>query len=116
MDMSAVQEGTDGTVADPISLTLEQKVEELLWEVFGGNHRVKKVLNKNFFFEVVPHGSVSTFDDNRLTKLVKSCHRLGVRAEITNHGMIGIKILLHNRINREGGQLWSRHPGPEALL
>jgi hypothetical protein len=98
-----------GCVMDLINLTFSEKVETFLSNVFGGRHRVAKIIEHPTFCEVIPHGSLSTFDDDKLTLIVIESHDLGLRAEVTNHGMRGVKIMLHNRKSREG-RLYARHP------
>jgi len=107
------------TVEQPVleleQLPLAEKVEIFLIDVFGGRHRVAKLIDNGGHFVCIPHGSVSTFDDDRLTRIVLSSHRLCLRAEIDNHGMRGIKILLHNRKGRTG-RLHERHPTIEDVI
>jgi hypothetical protein len=91
-----------------IDLPIAEKVERFLSDVFGGRHRVRRVIDHSNHTVVIPHGSLATFDDDRLTRVVLSAHQLGLRAEVDNHGMRGLKILLHNRTARTG-RLWERH-------
>lgn len=94
---------------DPINLSLDEKAEEWVYYVFGGVHRVSKLEKQVNHYVCVPYGSVSTYDDDHLTKIVLASHKFGLRAEITNNGMRGLKILLHNRTGRTG-RLYERHP------
>lgn len=100
---------------DLIELPFEMRVEGLVEMVFGGKHRLAKFAEQATFVELVPHGSLATYDDDRLTLLVLAAHKYGVRAEVTNHGMRGVKILIHNRKARTG-RLWERHPTIEDVL
>lgn len=100
---------------DEIKLALAEKVDVFISQVFGGVHRVHKVENKGNYFQVIPHGTLATFDDDKLTRVVIASHQLGLRAEVDNHGMRGIKILLHNRTTRIG-RLYERHPSTGDLL
>lgn len=104
-------------MSDPIELTLEQKVDHFVSKVFGGEHHCRKVVFAGNHYVVVPNTpSVSTFDGDRLTRIVLASHELGLRAELTNHGMIGIKILLHSRTTRKVGKYWERHPTIEDAV
>lgn len=96
-------------MSDPIELSLSAKAEQFASLVFGGVHRVRKFEDKGHFFLLVPHGTLATFDDNKLTLIVFASHRLGLRAEIDSNGMRGLKILLHNRTVRIG-RMFDRHP------
>lgn len=57
--------------------------------------------------------SLSTFDTDRLTRLVKAAHQHRCRVEIGPHSFHHIEITVHPR--SETGELYSRHPGMEAL-
>jgi hypothetical protein len=94
---------------DLITLSLDEKAEEWVYYVFGGVHKVSKFEKQVNHYVCVPYGSLATYDDDVLTKIVLASHTLGLRAEITNNGMRGLKILLHNRIGRTG-RLYERHP------
>jgi len=100
---------------DLIHLPLAEKVDRLVSDVFGGVHHVRKLEYRSNHWLCVPFGSLATFDDDRLTRIVIASHEYGIRAEIDNHGMLGLKILLHNRISRDG-RLFQRHPTIEAVL
>jgi hypothetical protein len=94
---------------DPVSLSLEAKVELFVGDVFGGVHRVRKLVCEQNHYMCVPHGTLSTFDDDKLTRIVIASHRYALRAEVDAYGMRGVKILLHNR-NQRDGRMWQRHP------
>jgi hypothetical protein len=100
---------------DLISLDLAENVERFVGFVFGGVHRVRRLECKGHYYLCIPHGPLSTFDDDKLTRIVIAGHKYGLRAEIDNHGMRGLKILLHNRSSREG-RLFQRHPTIETVL
>lgn len=100
---------------DPINLPLPDKVNAFVNFVFGGLHRVRKCESKGHYYQIVPWGSLATYDDNTLTRVVIASHDLGVRAEIDNHGMRGLKILLHDRDCREG-EFHKRHPTLEKSM
>jgi hypothetical protein len=102
----------NATISEPtdlIELPFSQKIERFVSDVFGGQHHLQKLTDKGSHVVCVPYGTLATYDDDKLTRIVVECHRLGLRAEIDNHGMRGVKILLHNRKCRTG-RLWERHP------
>jgi hypothetical protein len=105
-----------GTMAvDPISMDLQDKASYFVSDVFGGVHRVRKLENKGHYYVCIPHGTLATYDDDKLTRIVIASHKYGIRAEIDNHGMRGLKILLHNRVSRDG-RMFDRHPTIETVL
>ncbi len=58
---------------------------------------------------------LSTFDFDRLTRLVLAAHDCCVRVEIDSSGPRMLKLRLHPRQGREG-EMWQRHPTMEELL
>lgn len=100
---------------DLIELPFAVRVSCLIEMVFGGEHRLAKRTEHATHVELVPHGTLATYDDDRLTWLVLAAHKYGVRAEVTNNGMRGLKILLHNRKARTG-RMFERHPTIEDVL
>ena len=100
---------------DPIDLPLSEKVNEFVSFVFGGVHHVRKCECMGHFYQIVPWGGLSTYDDDKLTKIVIASHDLGLRAQVDNYGMRGVKIMLHNRASRDG-MLHKRHPTMETAL
>jgi hypothetical protein len=102
------------TETDLITLELSEKAERFVSDVFGGSHRVKKLELQGNYYLCVPYGTLATYDDDKLTRIVIASHKYGLRAEIDNHGMRGLKILLHNRICRIG-RLFDRHPTLEMV-
>jgi hypothetical protein len=101
--------------SDPITLPLKEKVDRFLDYVFAGAHHVRSVTDKGNYYLVVPHGSMATFDGRGLTCIVIASHVLGLRADIENNGMRGIRILLHNRVCRKGC-IAARHPSGHDLI
>lgn len=95
---------------DPINMDLQDKVSYFVSDVFGGVHRVRKLENKGHYYLCVPHGTLATYDDDKLTRIVIASHKYGVRAEVEPNGMRGLRILLHNRTVREKGRMFERHP------
>lgn len=105
----------ESIVHDLVNLPIDAKVNNFVSDVFGGSHRVAKLENKGHYYLCVPHGTLSTFDDDKLTRIVVASHAYGLRAEISNHGMRGLKILLHNRKSRTG-RMWERHPTMDEVV
>ena len=100
---------------DLIDLQFDAKVLRFVDDVFGGTHRVSKLADKGHFWLCVPRGTLATFDDDKLTRIVIASHKYGVRAEVDNNGMRGLKILLHNRTSRDG-RTFRRHPKIEDVV
>lgn len=98
---------------DFVTLDFADKAERFVSDVFGGIHRVQKLEFKGHYFLCIPRGTLATYDDDKLTRIVIASHKYGIRAEIDNHGMRGLKILLHNRVSREG-RIFDRHPTIET--
>lgn len=96
-------------------LPLKEKVALFVDYVFGGEHHLKSLREKSSYFELIPHGTLATYDGAELTRIVMASHRYCIRAEVQNNGMQGLKILLHNRTVRSG-KLWERHPTIEAMI
>lgn len=94
---------------DPISWPLAQKVERFVDIVFGGKHHLRKLEVNEMWAIAVPHGSMATIDGNKLTNAVFAAHELGLRVDIENHGMRGIRLQLHSRSIRSGC-IARRHP------
>jgi hypothetical protein len=61
------------------------------------------------------YGDLSTFDFDRLTRLVFMAHDRCIRVEIASSGPRYMKIIIHKRAQREG-EIWSRHPTIESAL
>jgi hypothetical protein len=102
---------------DKIELSLAEKAYEFTDIVFGGVHRVKTLEDRHHYCLLIPRQpSLATYDDSLLTRVVIASHELGLRAEITNNGMHGLKLLLHSRSVRDGGELWQRHPTLDRVL
>jgi hypothetical protein len=95
---------------DPIHMDLQDKASCFVSDVFGGVHRVRKLENKGHYYVCIPHGTLATYDDDKLTRIVIASHKYGVRAEVQTNGMHGLKILLHNRTSRDKGRMFERHP------
>ena len=100
---------------DLVDMPFADKVYEWVSIVFGGEHHLVRLENKGHYYLCIPRGTLATFDDDRLTRIVLASHRYGLRAEIDNHGMRGLKILLHNRPSRNG-RMWERHPTIEQAI
>lgn len=100
---------------DEINLSFSEKVGRFVDDVFGGQHHVAKLENRKNHWLCIPRGTLATFDDDKLTRIVIASHKYGIRAEVDNHGIRGLKILLHNRTSREG-RMFERHPNLQTLL
>ena len=91
------------------------RIEQVISDVFGGLHNAPKIgwheADGPFgWAEINPYGSeLATFDADRLTRLVFSCHDWCVRAEFNASGPKRVKVRLHPRSARTGGG-FERHP------
>lgn len=97
-------------MVDPIHMDLQGKVSYWVSDVFGGVHRLRKLENKGHYYVCIPHGTLATYDDDKLTRIVIASHKYGVRAEVQTNGFHGLKILLHNRTARDKARMFERHP------
>jgi hypothetical protein len=86
---------------DLIELPLSEKVDLFIDYVFGGRHHTTKVIDHKFWFEVKFHQDVATWDGNIMTKIVVASHDLGLRASLDPNGLRGLKLMLHNRKQRD---------------
>jgi len=93
---------------DPIHMDLQDKASFFVSDVFGC--RVRKLENKGHYYVCIPHGTLATYYDDKMTRIVIASHKYGVRAEVQTNGMHGLKILLHNRTSRDKGRMFERHP------
>lgn len=90
---------------------------QLLSDLFGGFHHVYvgrvKELGTGISYNTT--ASFSTFDSNKLTRLVLLSHQQCIRASIIPSGFGYIKISLFKRHLREG-QMHERHPDLNGLI
>lgn len=100
---------------DTVTWPIHKKVDHFVSDVFGGAHHVAKLERKGHYYQCVPYGTLATYDDDRLTRVVIAAHKYGLRAEVDNYGMRGVKILLHNRASRTG-RMWERHPTLDKVM
>jgi hypothetical protein len=89
------------------------RAEEVLAKVFDGCHKAPKVnkykVGTEFeVWEVNTHLDLSTYDPDRLTRLVVAAHNYCVRATVRHSGPGLVKIQLWPR-NRHGNRC-NRHP------
>jgi len=82
----------------------------MLSEWAGGRHHLPKVYAWGVGVCINHHGDLSTFDYNRLTRLVLLAHRDAVRIEIASSGPRRVKIIAHRRKHGEGLSMFERHP------
>lgn len=61
------------------------------------------------YIELVLHGTFSTFDDDRLTRLVFLAHNYRIRVEVSAAAKAYMKFQFSPR--KESGYLYERHPG-----
>jgi len=96
------------------------KVAHLLDRVAKGIYHVSSPSlgrvkwDDNQCVEVTWHGSMSTCDDDTLTRLVFLCHELSVRAELEACGPQYLRIRFSRRIRN--GSVFDGHPTIERTL
>jgi hypothetical protein len=93
---------------------LGEKVANLLGLAYSGIYHLEGYQKikwaENYCFVVwVYAGSLATYDNDRLTRMVFLAHELGVRLEIAGSRPHYIKLHIHNREERTG-PLDKRHP------
>ena len=99
-------------------LTEDQKhCKAMLSEWVGGDHHLPKVLHFGTGICINHFGDLSTYDWNKLTRLVLLAHRDFIRVEIASSGPRMVKICAHRRAARvEGDKQWQRHPSLDDLI
>lgn len=90
---------------------------EVLSMVFGGDHHLENIsyVAQNGIKMNVYSGSMATFDNSYLTRLLFACHDACVRLQIVQGGPYRFGLMLHKRHKREGS-LYERHPTIEQAL
>jgi len=103
---------------DTYTLTPDQKFcADMLAEWAGGYHHLPKVKKCSQGIEINHYGDLSTFDFDKLTRLVLLAHRDFVRIEITSSGPRMVKIMAHRRKPKEEGDcMWAHHPSLDDLI
>lgn len=91
------------------------RAEQVLSYAFGGLHNVPGKIrrgddSKMGGVEVCVYGGLSTFDFERLTRLVLAAHAYCVRVEVSGASPQYVRINLYERHTRYGGR-YERHPG-----
>jgi hypothetical protein len=82
----------------------------------GGEGRIAKANWDRHCVEVVfrARESFSSVDGDALARLVFLAHDLGIRADVSGHGMNGMSVMLHPRV-RDGRRM-ARHPTLEEAV
>ncbi len=98
-------------------------VADILGQAFQGlYHEQNAVTNKKVdwssdrWIAITICGSISTFDDSRLTLLVLLCHRYGVRMEISGASSRYMRLAFSPRTIGLTGPLWKRQPTIEQMI
>jgi hypothetical protein len=106
----------EGAIVKPF----RDRVLGLIECAFGGMHHVKSAKWYNddtdypSFSCLVFHGTLSTYDSDRLTSLVFAAHDYCVRVEVANGGPSYTKIEVFPR--KRGNGIASRHPTLEEAI
>ena len=89
---------------------------EMLCDWLGGSHHVPNIKPFGLGIKCSVYSTyLSTFDFDRLTKLVFLAHDRCIRVEMCNGGPCRTSIALHRRHTRVGGT-FDRHPTVEQAL
>jgi len=89
---------------------------EMLSEWAGGDHHLPHVHVFGTGVCINFLGDLSTFDWNRLTRLVLLAHRDAVRIEMASSGPRMVKIIAHQRAHKPDGRIYERHPSLTDLI
>jgi hypothetical protein len=95
----------------------EQEAISFFSALYCGEHHIPRSGVKEFGLGwcVNHYGDLSTFDFDRLTRLVFLAHDRCVRVEIRSSGPRMVKLCIWKRSGRTG-EIWSRHPTIETAL
>ena len=100
---------------DLIELPFAEKIELFIDYVFGGRHHTHSVELKDGVLYIIKFwDNLATWDDNKLTKIVVAAHDLGLRVDAQPNGMRGMRLMIHNRAQRES--IVRGHPTLEQHL
>ena len=90
-----------------------------LASVAGGYHRLHKIKECGRGVETNLYGGLSTWDVDKLTRLVLVAHCMGVRIEICSSGPGLLKLQAHARYTNDdskcGLEFFERHPSLDYL-
>jgi len=75
-----------------------------------GRHHLPKVYDFGTGVCVNWYGDLSTFDMDRLTRLVIIAHAYAIRIEIGSSGPRMVRIIAHRRIHDPSADIYNRHP------
>ena len=94
-----------------------ERANDVISDVFGGLHNAPKikVVDKSSMIECNTPLDMSTFDASRLTVFVFSCHDNCVRGTVSGSGPRMVKLVIHNRADRDS-HMYSRHPSLNEAL
>lgn len=94
----------------------QEYCKEMLADWVLGNHHLPKVHEFGTGVCVNYRGDLSTYDWDRLTRLVLLAHSYSVRIEIAASGPGMVKVIAHRRVPKaEGQKMWQGHPTLENL-
>lgn len=91
-----------------------ERAHNLAPYLMGETNEEKFVFNQWSGLSVKFGGLISTFDDDKLTRLVLAAHENAVRVEIAPHGPTSFQIALSPRERK--GSMFERHPSIEDVL
>lgn len=99
---------------DLIELPFAEKIELFIDYVFGGRHHTKSVEFNQVCYYIKFWSDLATWDGNKLTKIVVAAHDLGLRVDAEPNGMRGMRLMVHNRTQRDS--IMRGHPTLEQHL
>lgn len=94
----------------------QQFCKKMLIEWACGEHHLPEVRVFGSGIHINHYGDLSTFDFDRLTRLVLLAHRDAVRIEIKNSGPRMVRIIAHRRKHDDAACMSQRHPSLDDLI
>ena len=101
-------------MSDLINLPFEEKIDLFVSYVFRGRHHTQSVEFAKGCYCIKFYQDLTTWDMNILTKVVVAAHDLGLRVDAEPNGMRGMRLMIHNRKQRDG--MSEGHPTLEQHL
>lgn len=88
---------------------------DVLAKWLGGHHHLPAVKEWGNGVAICYAGDLSTFDFDRLTRLVILAHAKAVRIELNGAAPRYIRIIAHRRKHDPNGEMYERHPTLDDL-
>lgn len=94
----------------------QQYCKNMLIAWAKGEHHLPDIYPCGSGIHINHYGDLSTFDFDKLTRLVLLAHRDAVRIEITNSGPRMVRIIAHRRKHDAAACMSQRHPSLDDLI